>query len=1852
MSEFKTGRLSYNFIGPWQAGTEYNRDDVVSLSGKSYVCLIGHTASAVFSDDLNAILPGSVPPQPQPRWVLMTRGRSFRNGWETGTEYNVGELVYYKGTVWVCETAHVASVFSADRANWQFLAQHIDYLGDWTSSEDYVDGSVVKYNGVVYRCVIAHTAGTLLEDDLEKWRVFHQGIEYRGAWQPAQTYRASDLVKYGASVFRCVEKHTSVATATETDPDTGEEITVIGFDNSKFEIEFPGFQFESSWDSTQQYQQGDIVRYGGVLWYALRPNIDSDPFRLQDDSTLDWIEFSVSYNFRGEWNLGTEYRKGDIVQRGGQVFVALRDVDRNDGAGSVADYLDPDWWELLIPGSVFADEWDADILYSVGDVVYFLGTAYRANFEHISDNTNFPGDNGNIYDYWDVLIQSGQPGGLQERGDLLSYGLNRTIVGDGSSEGPIDVPIGENEQFLSTSEELEVFWRHRDKQMDQIFVAETGIDDAEFDRDRGLIPNRPFRTIRYAAEYVEDNFAAEDLVKIFVATGNFEEIAPITVPAGTVVMGDELRSTTVNPNKPLEAYQNDFEYVQDYLSYITSFLLPVLSNEEITPSLGNDETQKLETPTTDLNGVNLILFLINQYLEYIDYELNAAGAPISIVGSNVLSDDEIRISAANALFANRRFIETELWAYIQNKYQSVNFDRLRVTNDVFALIRGMTRDLRYAGNYATLKAAQRYVNAVEGSTTKDLFLVRDTTGIRQMTTRGVEGTLDEPTAEKRYRTVTGGTHVALDPGWGPEDERTWIKNRSPYIQGVTTIGNGCVGKRVDGTLHNGGNRSMVSNDFTQVLSDGIGIWLSDGARAELVSVFSYYCAVGYLAETGGIIRATNGNNSYGRFGSVANGNDPTETPQNITVFNRNNEAQIKDAFSGGSLDEILVFQYTNAGEQYSLADAIIEGAGDFADVEYSEFRDGALFEARIINTTGSGQPGGSSYLVRQGFTQSIDDASSTIKLSSSDSTIDDTLYEGARIIIIAGPGSGQYGYINSYDAPTKEAVIRRESDDELGWDHIIAGTPLLDSFDTTSQYRIEPRVEANHPGFFFDNGSFPETTELRAFRFGTTTAVFEDVSIGEGSELLEGIPLVPAQFTVTRLGLSYDLTITETGAGYAVGDQFTIFGTDLDGTSPANDILVTVTEVTDDSTNSIVDFNTDGTGRSGRFVAISNDTAYYSDDGETWTNTSLPFIGNNFSDLIAGDNQFIAVAEGENRVARSLDGENWQIESLASQENWVSGTYGTGKFVLISNNSNFVQYSEDGTNWQETEIPEDTVSDSTGDSTVSSYTDVVYGKGQFVAISTSDRSTATSPDGVTWTRNNEAIIDRGSEYFYDFVGCEYGDNRYVAISSDGIVVYSFDGLVWYEGTPLELQGTQQVINIRYAQGIFLVIYGEIADDFKNIATTENGLQWRYESTSADNWAVAEYGYVNNTAKWKLLANNSLIQTTVRTGKKAFLRGDVQQGQFRNILIWDPGSGYTEENTVSLTITDSTFTVAVETDSRLGDGVLPQPDFLNRGSGYRTDTSDITVIGNGFADIIPEDNVLVVAGVENVPGIGAQIRIDGILEEGEPGSETSERQLFSVSQVTNLGNDGSGNGTNLVQFQINPSLENEYNLGHNTSATLRVRYSQVRITNHDFLDIGTGNFEQTGYPGIYAGGNFFTASPENEVLAENGGRVFYVSTDQDGNFRGGDLFAVDQATGVITISAEFFDLGGLSELALGGIRLGGSGTVVREFSTDETFAADSDNVIPTQQAIAEFLAARLSVGGQDIETNNLQAGRIVAGGSENIIDNIAGEYLRVPADVDFTGQDEFGNTSSVSGTYISQQMFLAFYDNTMQSNNMQ
>ena len=70
---------------------------------------------------------------------------------------------------------------------------------------------------------------------------------------------------------------------------------------------------------------------------------------------------------------------------------------------------------------------------------------------------------------------------------------------------------------------------------------------------------------------------------------------------------------------------------------------------------------------------------------------------------------------------------------------------------------------------------------------------------------------------------------------------------------------------------------------------------------------------------------------------------------------------------------------------------------------------------------------------------------------------------------------------------------------------------------------------------------------------------------------------VNAEFDVDRISGVYTVTVADGGTGYAVNDQIIIYGTSLDGTSPGNDILITVDTV-DGVTGEILTITFTGSG--------------------------------------------------------------------------------------------------------------------------------------------------------------------------------------------------------------------------------------------------------------------------------------------------------------------------------------------------------------------------------------------------------------------------------------------------------------------------------------------------------------------------------------------------------------------------------------------------------------------------------------------------------------------------------------------------
>jgi hypothetical protein len=351
-----------------------------------------------------------------------------------------------------------------------------------------------------------------------------------------------------------------------------------------------------------------------------------------------------------------------------------------------------------------------------------------------------------------------------------------------------------------------------------------------------------------------------------------------------------------------------------------------------------------------------------------------------------------------------------------------------------------------------------------------------------------------------------------------------------------------------------------------------------------------------------------------------------------------------------------------------------------------------------------------------------------------------------------------------------------------------------------------------------------------------------------------------------------------------------------------------------------------------------------------------------------------------------------------------------------------------------------------------------------------------------------------------------------------------------------------------------------------------------------------------------------VGSIISAGCKTKGRASVTSGVITSVNEFEPGSGYTMGGvsttfaSPSLIVTDPNVTTTVTTSQRVSNGTLSSPSFYNKGNGYNSNSTVVLVSGAGYADQYQTGLTIILNNLSRLPSPGDNLTITG------------------VSQIYKITSAYAVFGTTAPNYEANvavsPAVSTANATASGTVVSIRTKYSQARLTNHDFLYIGSGDLTASQYPAT----SNALAFPNNQTVEANYGRVFYTSTDQDGNFKVGSLFGVQQATGIVTLSASQFGLTGLNSLSLGGISVGGSSVVVTQFSTDSTFSANSDAVVPTQKSIKTYLTSRLSQGGANTFTGQLTAGTVVIGGpnyiKSTIPNGVTGSNIKIAQKVYF------------------------------------
>jgi len=222
-----------------------------------------------------------------------------------------------------------------------------------------------------------------------------------------------------------------------------------------------------------------------------------------------------------------------------------------------------------------------------------------------------------------------------------------------------------------------------------------------------------------------------------------------------------------------------------------------------------------------------------------------------------------------------------------------------------------------------------------------------------------------------------------------------------------------------------------------------------------------------------------------------------------------------------------------------------------------------------------------------------------------------------------------------------------------------------------------------------------------------------------------------------------------------------------------------------------------------------------------------------------------------------------------------------------------------------------------------------------------------------------------------------------------------------------------------------------------------------------------------------------------------------------------------------------------------------------------------------------------------------------------------------------------------------------------TANITVNISTCRATSHDFLDIGTGGYNQTNYPDRIYGAPVNSPVSGEDAIDQYGfnaiaqvqerarGRVFFASTDQDGFFRVGRFFTVDQGTGRVTFNAALV----LTNIDGIGFK---RGVRVNEFSADATFTNATGDTVPVETAIQGYIDFRLGWdrNGAAVEIADIIGGGAIRKAGDTMTGNLSMGNNQITNLATPTSGSDAANKSYVDGEVAKYDTLAELNDTTI------
>ena len=599
-----------------------------------------------------------------------------------------------------------------------------------------------------------------------------------------------------------------------------------------------GIKFKGVFSNATAYKVGDGVAHGGKVYIAVLDTTGNTP-----PNNTYWSQFADGIQYEGAFNNSTTYQRNDVVSLGGVVYIAKSDTTGNNPTN-------PTFWDRLVDGISARDVYNAGTAYFVGDLV-----AYGANIYRCTANStgNLPTNTG----FWTVFVSGYSFSGAWSSataykiGEVVTYGGSSYRAStDNTNTNPATTP--------GTWTKVTHGLRSRGNWSTGTSYVTDDVVSVGGNTYVALLP------------HTSSGFLADETAGRWQKLGSGIRWRGNWASSTLYLKDDIVKDSTGNAKIAVNSHTSSSDFGTDEAG--GQWAMFVSGAGDVLPAIQPGDGGQSLTVLGNGTGLDWIGATQSDKVFYV--------APHGV-------DSPSRGKNLSTPFASIKYATQQCGpgATIFVK-TGVYSEQLPITIPSNTAIVG--------DNQRTVIVEPKTGLSDDGTTPNaqaTMFLMSDGSILNKMTFRGMTGWVPGSTAADVTTSTIRGVVTRLNPA-------SPITHKSPYVLECSAIGSGLIGALIDGSVHATGAKTMIFHGYTIISDNGIGYWVKDGGKSEIVSCFTYYCYFGYTASGGGFIRALNGNNSYGTWGATSRGFDSSETAVTGTIVGQ----QLNFIYQGGNIN--------------------------------------------------------------------------------------------------------------------------------------------------------------------------------------------------------------------------------------------------------------------------------------------------------------------------------------------------------------------------------------------------------------------------------------------------------------------------------------------------------------------------------------------------------------------------------------------------------------------------------------------------------------------------------------------------------------------------------------------------------------------------------------------------------------------------------------------------------------------------------------------------------------------------------------------------------------------------------------